>query len=283
MPQDQSTATPAKPSNYRWVMCGLLVMAMIINYTHRQMFGLLKATVSPEMGWDEEAFARVVFWFQCAYAIAYVGFGAMMDKIGARVGYAIAFTIWNLSHMLTGFVTNGLQFTIARFSLGIGESGAFPASIKAITEWFPQRERALAVGIFNTGSSLGAMLAPFLLPIIVPTGVWFLGVPAWDFIHFQGFGTHLPSLGWGWRGAFFVTGIASFAWLVLWLIFYRRPTEHKLVNAAEIDLINSDPADVGKKVSWFKIMAVKETWAFAIAKFLIDPIWWVWLLSLIHI
>ncbi len=266
MSQDSSVAgqpsQPAeKPTIYRWVICGLLLTAMIINYTHRQMFAVLKGTLSEDLGWNENTYADIVFWFQCAYAIGYVSFGRIIDKIGARAGYAIAFVIWTVAHTLTGAVANLSQFIIARFALGIGESGSFPSSLKAIAEWFPQKERALAAGVFNAGSNLGAIVAPWLIPIITLA-------PTLE---------HPGYLGWGWRGAFIATGVASMIWVVLWLAVYRRPSEHKGINAAERDLILSDPADITVKFSWFKLLFVKETWVYAGAKFLIDPIWWLYL------
>jgi ACS family hexuronate transporter-like MFS transporter len=270
----QETAAPGpdgnvqKPSHYRWTICGLLLAAIAINYVHRQMIGVLKGPLSAEMGWTEEGYADVVFWFQAAYALGFLAWGRILDKIGARIGYTIAFSVWTLAHMFTGAVTSGLQFTLARVALGIGESGSFPSSLKAVTEWFPQRERALAAGIFNAGSNIGAIIAPLIVPMIA------LGAVSLNF----GFGPiELPGLDWGWRGAFYVTGALSLIWAVVWWCMYRRPTEHTKVNAAELALIQSDPADHVDKVPWVKLLFVKETWVFALGKFFIDPIWWLWL------
>ena len=233
MPQDQ-TATSLKPGKYRWVICILLLLAMVINYTHRQTFALLKDTVGPEQGWTETTYADIVFWFQTAYALGYVTFGGIIDRIGARAGYGIAFAIWTISHTLTGFVGNAFQFMIARFALGIGESGAFPASLKAIAEWFPQKERALAVGIFNAGSNLGAIVAPFAVPLITLATVN---------MTFGSYHVQMDGLGWGWRATFFITGLGSMIWLAAWWLMYRKPQEHPKVNAAELALIESDPAE----------------------------------------
>ncbi|MFT4074025.1 MAG: MFS transporter [Asticcacaulis sp.] len=257
-----------KPSHYRWTICGLLLAAIAINYIHRQMIGVLKDPLSAEMGWTEEGYADVVFWFQAAYALGFLAWGRILDKIGARIGYTIAFSIWTLAHMFTGAVTSGLQFTLARVALGIGESGSFPSSLKAVTEWFPQRERALAAGIFNAGSNIGAIIAPLLVPMIA------LGAVSLNF----GFGPlEIPGLNWGWRGAFYTTGALSLIWAVVWWMMYRRPIEHAKVNAAELALIHSDPADHVDRVPWVKLLFVKETWVFAVGKFFIDPIWWLWL------
>jgi MFS transporter, ACS family, hexuronate transporter len=240
-----------KASNYRWIICFLLLAAMAINYIHRQTLGLLKNDLQQVFHWDENGYANVVFWFQAAYAVGYVSFGRIIDKIGAKTGYAIAFALWTLAHTFTGFATNILQFTIARVALGLGESGSFPASLKAIAEWFPQKERAAAAGVFNAGSNVGAIVAPLVVPLL--------------------------TLSFGWQSAFFVTGLASMVWLVVWQLVYKHPSQHPKVNAKELALIQSDPADVGEKTPWVKLLFVKETWAYAIAKFLIDPIWWFYL------
>jgi ACS family hexuronate transporter-like MFS transporter len=266
MSQDK---TGQKPTNRRWVVVGLLIMAIIINYTHRQTLSVLKETLSKDLGWDENGYAQVVGFFQLAYAFAYLAWGAILDKIGARIGYTVAFTMWTVAHTLTGCVTTALQFIVARVALGVGESGAFPSSVKAITEWFPQKERALATGIFNAGSSFGALIAPFAVPLIA---VSMLNIPLGG-----NNVAHLPGLNLGWRYAFYLIGGISLLWAVLWFAVYRRPREDTKANAAEIALIEADPADPVEKVGWLKLLTVKETWLFAIAKFLIDPIWWLWL------
>lgn len=240
-----------KPSNMRWWICGLLLTAMVINYVHRQTIGVLKPELQAAFGLDEIGYADVVFWFQAAYALGYVSFGRIIDKVGERIGYAVAFTLWTISHIATGLVGSATQLIMARFALGIGESSSFPASLRTIAEWFPKKERALAAGIFNAGAAIGAIVAPLVVPIL--------------------------TLAYGWRSAFVVTGVVSFIWLFAWLKLYKRPQEHKGVNQAEMALIRSDPDDPVKPVSWFKLLFAKETWAYAIGKFLIDPIWWFYL------
>ncbi len=264
-----ATAAPGpRPGNYRWVICGLLLAAIAINYVHRQTIAGLKDPLSKEFGWDENGYANVVFWFQAAYAAGYLAWGRILDRIGARLGYTIAFTLWTTAHILTGAVTSAFQFTLARVALGLGESGSFPSSIKAVTEWFPQKERAFAAGVFNAGSNIGAIIAPLIVPMIA------LGTVN---MNFGSLGLHMSGLGWGWRGAFFLTGGASLIWAVVWWLVYRRPTEHVRVGAAELTLIQSDPADHVDKVPWVRLLLVKETWVYAGAKFLIDPIWWLYL------
>lgn len=249
--QETNALDEQKASNYRWTICFLLLAAMAINYVHRQTLGLLKNDLQHVFHWDENGYANVVFWFQAAYAIGYVSFGRIIDKIGAKAGYAIAFTLWTLAHTFTGFASNIVQFTIARVALGLGEAGSFPASLKAIAEWFPQKERAAAAGVFNAGSNIGAIVAPLVVPLLTLT--------------------------FGWQSAFFVTGLASMAWLIAWQLIYKHPIKAKQVNAQELALIQSDPADTSEKTPWVKLLFVKETWAYAIAKFLIDPIWWFYL------
>ena len=246
-------AAASRVGRYRWVICGLLFAATAINYVDRQMIGVLKAPISHDLGWDETDFATVIIWFQAAYALGYVTFGWFIDRIGARIGYSVAFIIWTLGHTLCGFASTAAQFSAARFVLGVGESGNFPAGIKAVSEWFPARERALATGIFNAGANIGAIVTPVVVPFIVVT------------------------LGLGWRMAFIITGAASLVWLVAWIAIYRRPREQPRVSAAELAHIESDPADPVEKIGWLRLIRYRETWAYALGKFLIDPIWWLFL------
>lgn len=241
----------ARVGNYRWVIVALLFAATVINYIDRQMLGVLKPTLSHDLGWNEVDYANVVFWFQTAYAIGYIGFGRIVDVIGARLGYAIAFIIWTIAHIAHGGVHSVTQFAMARFGLGLGESGNFPAGIKAVTEWFPVKERAFAVGLFNAGANIGAIVTPLVVP-------WL-------------------TVAYGWRAAFVITGIATSVWVIFWLAFYRRPSEHKKVSAAELAYIRQDADDPVTPMPWAKIAARRETWAYALGKFCIDPIWWFFL------
>ncbi|MGC1459852.1 MAG: MFS transporter [Steroidobacteraceae bacterium] len=224
---------------------------MAINYIQRQSIGLLKSPLQHEFALDEVGYANIVFWFQAAYAVGYVTFGRVLDRLGARTGYTVAFILWNVSHMAAGLAATTVQFTLARVGLGLGESGAFPASLKAIAEWFPQRERALAAGIFNAGTNLGAIIAPAIVPVLTAT--------------------------WGWRSVFFITGGIGLLWLIAWLALYRPPQVHPRVNAAELALIESDPVDPVTSVRWWRLLGLRETWAYGLARFLIDPIWWFYL------
>jgi len=247
-------AAAERIGRYRWVICALLFAATAINYVDRQMIGVLEPDyLRPEFHWTPGDYANLVFYFQLAYAIGYLGFGKVVDWIGARLGYAAAVAVWTVFHVLHGGVTSITQFAMVRFGLGIGESGNFPAGVKAVTDWFPQKERALAIGLFNAGTNVGAILTPLIVPVI--------------------------AIRYGWRAAFFATGILGVLWVIAWLALYRDPHTHKRVGAAELAHIRQDPADpqVKPRGLWLTLLTRRETWAFALGKFFIDPIWWFYL------
>jgi ACS family hexuronate transporter-like MFS transporter len=242
----------------RWLICVLLFTATAINYVDRQIIGLLKPTLQREYGWTESSFGDLVFWFQAAYALGYLASGRFIDAVGARLGYAAVVVFWTAAHMAHAVVSSLGGFMLVRFMLGLGESGNFPAGLKAIAEWYPRRERALATGIFTAGSNIGAIVTPLIVPFI--------------------------ALHWGWRGAFVVTGSFSLLWLAAWLRWYQPPQDHPSVNAAELALImDQDSADEpegkqpGVRPSWRELLRIRETWAYAAARFLIDPVWWMFL------
>ncbi len=246
----QADSAP-RVGRYRWVVVALLFAATAINYIDRQMLGVLKPTLQAEMHWAEKDFANIVFWFQLAYAVGYLSFGKIVDVVGARLGYVIAIIIWTISHMAHGLAGSITSFAMARVGLGIGESGNFPAGIKAVTEWFPQKERSFAIGLFNAGANVGAIITPLLVPAIV--------------------------LMFDWRMAFYLTGIFGIIWLIAWWAIYRSPDEHSRVTPQELAYIRQDPADPSKAIGWGKLLTTRETWAFALGKFFIDPIWWFFL------
>jgi len=250
--RDTAEAAAARVGRYRWGICALLFAATAINYVDRQMIGLLKPLLSEELRWSETDYATIVFWFQVAYAVGYLSFGRIVDLIGARTGYAVAVTIWTVAHVCHGAVSTVGQFALARFGLGIGEAGNFPGGIKAVTNWFPARERALAIGIFNAGSNVGAILAPLLIWLMVPAL--------------------------GWRATFVLTGVLGVAWLIAWLLVFRdHPHQKPQVGAAEVAYIAQDPVDPPGRISWFRLLGRRETWAFALGRGFIDPIWWFYL------
>src|SRR5579863_9597178 len=201
-------ATESRIGRYRWVICALIFAATVINYIDRQMIGVLKPTLQQEFGWTEVTYGDIVFWFQAAYAVGFVAYGRIMDKLGARVGYTLAMVMGTSAHMAHAGVRSATGFMAARFFLGLGESGSFPASLKAVADWFPARERALAIGVFNAGSNIGAILTPLLVPAI--------------------------TLAFGWQMTFLVTGIFSLVWLPFWWAMYRLPEQHPRVGAVEL-------------------------------------------------
>lgn len=285
--------TPPAVGFYRWKICGLLFFATTLNYMDRQVLALLKPVLQDPVhgvGLTEIQFASIVSVFSLAYAMGLLFSGRFIDRVGTRIGYAVALSVWTMAAMghslvvlpsvtwplhkaavvFSGVMTHvpGLGsahwvtaigrlsgavigFGIARFVLGFGEAGNFPAAIKAVAEWFPRRERALATGIFNSGTNIGATLAPF--------GVGFL---LYRF---------------GWHYAFLGTSFLAFIWLVLWLTIYRRPQDQPSLSQAELSYINSDPPEPLTKIAWSRLLPHRQTWAFVSGKVLTDPIWWFYL------
>ena len=241
------------PGKYRWLVMWLLFAAMVINYVDRQMIGVLKPTLSTEFGWSETDYADIVFWFQATYALFYAIWGRIMDRIGARFGLGIAFAIWQVGHIFHGAARDLSHFIMARMLLGVGEAGGFPGGIKAVTEWFPKKERALATGLFNAGTNIGAIVTPLLVPALV--------------------------LAFGWQMAFVITGVAGpdlAADLAAGLSQARA--SRRSCRAAELAYIEQDPADPAEKVGWLKLLTVSaRPGPIALGKFLIDPIWWMFL------
>jgi ACS family hexuronate transporter-like MFS transporter len=251
MASPPSSAT-AKIGSYRWTICGLLFFATTINYIDRQVLGLLAPTLEREIGWSEIEYGYIVTAFQAAYAIGLIFFGRLIDRYGTKIGYSISIAVWSVAAMAHALATTAFGFGAARFALGLGESGNFPAAIKAVAEWFPKRQRALATGIFNSGANIGAVVAPAVVPWITIT--------------------------YGWAAAFIVTGAIGFIWLVAWIIMYERPEIHKRVSKGELAFILSDPPEPpANKVPWITLMKYRQTWAFILGKFLTDPIWWFYL------
>jgi len=260
---ETSRAIPATASTpagrYRWRVCAMLLAATTINYVDRQVLGVLAPFLQQEIGWNEVEYGYIVTAFQAAYAIGLLCAGAIIDRFGTRIGYAIAIGVWSVAAMSHALATGVIGFALARFALGLGEAGNFPAAIKTVAEWFPRRERALAVGIFNSGSNVGAIVAPLLVPVVAATL--------------------------GWQAAFLFTGVLSAAWLVLWLSWYRTPDQQPRLSAAELALIRSDPPEPQVRLPWRRLLRHRQTWAFVAAKFMTDPIWWFflfWLPKFLH-
>jgi MFS transporter, ACS family, aldohexuronate transporter len=246
-----SSQDAVRIGHYRWAICAVLFFATTMNYVDRQILGLLAPILQKDIGWNEVQYGYIVTSFQAAYALGLLFMGWLMDRIGARIGYAISIIIWSLSAMAHALARTPLGFGIARFTLGLGEAGNFPAGIKTVAEWFPRKERALATGIFNSGTNIGATLTPLAVPWIVN--------------HY------------GWQSAFLITGLLSAIPAIFWIRMYRKPEKHPRVSAAELAYIQSDPIDPTVKISWARLLPHRQMWAFLIGKFLTDPIWWFFL------
>ena len=240
---------------YRWIVCGLLFLATTINYIDRQVIGLLKPTLSGEFNWTETDYSNIVMAFSAAYAVGLLLFGKIVDKVGTKMGYTLSVVFWSIAAMLHAAVKSTFGFGAVRAFLGISEAGNFPTAIKATAEWFPKKERALATGIFNSGTNIGAVIAPIIVP-------WILGA-------------------FGWRHAFIWTGAIGFIWLIFWIIYYEIPAKQKRLTRAEYDHIHSDIDEQAEEknppIPWLRLLGIRQTWAFVFGKLLTDPIWWFFL------
>ncbi|UTX49336.1 MFS transporter [Chryseobacterium sp. MA9] len=237
--------------NIRWWMLSLVFLATTINYLDRQVMGLLKPVLEKEFSWDEKDYSYIVMAFTTTYAIGYMAMGRFIDKVGTKIGYAVSLIVWSFASIGHGFVKSTVGFIIARSTLGISEAGNFPAAIKSVAEWFPKKERALATGIFNSGATVGAILAPLLVPFI-------LG-------HY------------GWRQTFVWIGALGMVWIILWWKFYAVPEKTKNLSKEELQYIKSDQAEKTEektKIPLSELLKYKVTWSFAIGKILTDPIWY---------
>lgn len=235
----------------RWYICALLFFAATINYIDRQVIATLKPILQQEGIWDDIGYSRVVIAFQTAYAIGLLLAGRVMDWLGTRKGFSLSVIFWSIAAMGHALASTVMGFSFWRFALGLGEAGNFPASIKTVAEWFPKNERALATGIFNAGTNVGILVAAAIVPPI--------------------------TLAYGWRWAFVLTGLIGFLWLIAWLALYQRPEEHARLSDKERAHIQSDPPDKEASVPWARLFPHRQTWAFAIGKFMTDPIWWIYL------
>jgi ACS family hexuronate transporter-like MFS transporter len=244
--------TPPKPAGeMRWLVCVLLFFAATVNYMDRQVIALLKPTLQLHFGWTEVGYSNIVFAFTLAYAAGFLFVGELIDWLGTRKGFSLAVFVWSIAAMAHAAAGSVFQFGAARFGLGLGESGSFPASVKAVAEWFPKRERALATGLFNSGTNIGAIVTPLVVP-------WLTYV-------------------FGWRMAFIATGALGFFWIVCWLAVYQRPSESNWVSADEVAYIQSDLEEEARGVPLRTLLRLPQAWAVALGKFFTDPIWWVYL------
>jgi len=248
-----------KIGKYRWTICGLVFFATTVNYLDRQVLSLLKDRLEVQFNWSDSDYANIVSVFQFVYAISMIFAGRLIDWLGTKLGYALSLVVWSIGAMVHALARGTGGFMIARGVLGFGESGNFPAAIKTVAEWFPKKERALATGIFNSGTNVGAILAPLTVPWIADR--------------------------FGWEWAFIIIGGIGFAWLIFWFWLYEIPNRSKRIKDAEFAYINSDTDENGinnseqanGKVSWFKLLNFRQTWAFSLGKFLTDGVWWFFL------
>ena len=259
-----STSAPAA-RRYRWIICLMLFWVTTANYIDRGVFSNLAPELQKnQFHWTDGQYWYMNMAFSAAYAISLLVVGRLIDVIGLRWGFAFACAFWGLASMSHALVTSITGFFIVRILLGFGEGGNFPAAIKTVAEWFPKRERALATGLFNSGSNVGGVLVPVMLPLIIP------------FLNGLTLGGHTI----GWRGAFLATGLFDLAWIIVWLKVYRKPAEHPSVSASELALIQSEPPDPAIKVPWRKLFQYRQAWAFIAGKFMTDCFWWFYLFVL---
>jgi ACS family hexuronate transporter-like MFS transporter len=245
-----------KIGNYRWTICALVFFATTVNYLDRQVISLLKSVLSEEMQWDDGDYANIEIAFKLFYSFGMLIAGRVVDKLGTKLGYAVATGLWSVAAIAHALASSAFGFMMARAALGVTEAGNFPAAIKSTAEWFPKKERALATGIFNSGTNIGAIVAPLSVPFIAAA--------------------------WGWQWAFIITGLIGFIWLVLWQKHYTSPADNKKLSREEYEYIHSDQEEEAvnvetEKVPWIKLISYRQTWAFAIGKFLTDPVWWFYL------
>jgi ACS family hexuronate transporter-like MFS transporter len=243
-----------KVGNYRWTVCALIFFATTLNYLDRQVIGILKPLLESDLKIGEVEYGNIVTIFQLCYGFSMLVAGRLIDKFGTKIGYGVSVMMWSIAAMGHALAKGVVGFGFWRGMLGVSESGNFPAAIKTIAEWFPKRERALATGIFNSGSNVGAIIAPLAVPAIV--------------------------VAWGWQAAFIITGAFGFVWLVLWLLFYELPERRKKLATSELEYIKSDldeKNESDKPVPWLKLLKYRQTWIFFIGKALTDPIWWFYL------
>jgi ACS family hexuronate transporter-like MFS transporter len=236
---------------FRWTIVALIFAATTINYIDRHIIGILAPTLQREIGWSDSEYGYIVTAFTAAYALGLLVSGRVIDLIGTKIGYALALMGWSLASIGHAFARSAFGFGVARFALGLFEAGNFPAAIKTVAEWFPKKERALATGIFNAGSNVGAVVALLVVPWITLT--------------------------WGWPEAFVFTGAAGMLWLVFWFWLYEKPEMNRRLSVRELQYIQSDPADPQAHIPWRKLLRYRGTWAFAAGKFLTDPAWWFYL------
>lgn len=251
---DAALRAVAKPrGRVRWIICGLLFAAVVLSYIDRLVLGVLKPQLTELYGWTNQGYGDVTGYFQVCYGIGFLAFGWLIDRFGPRAGYLIAMGTWTVGHFAQTLVTSTTGFVLARIPLALGEAGTYPSALAATSQWFPKQERALAIGIFNAGANVGAIVTPLLVSFLV------------------------AGLLLDWRWAFIVTGLFNLVWLAAWWVFYRKPAEHPRLTAEERAFIEAEPVEEVGRAGFRRVLRHRETWAYMAARFLIDPVWWTFL------
>lgn len=243
-----SHPTNAKTGHYRWVVCVLLFFAVMVNYIDRAVFAVLKPMLDEQLGWDQKDYGWMVTAFQASYAIGYVVAGRFFDRVGVRWGFMVVVVLWSVAAVAHAAAHSVTDFIVARALLGLAQGGCLPGAIKAVTEWFPRQQRALATGWFNTGSNAGAIACPLLVPFLAGH--------------------------WGWQGAFIITGLFGFVWVAFWAWIYRSPETQPRLSAAELAFIRQDVEQPQPTMPWRKLLGRRQTWAFMVGMMASSPIWW---------
>lgn len=252
-PGTATHAVPKPRGRVRWIICGLLFAAVVLSYIDRLVLGVLKPQLADLYGWTNQGYGDVTGYFQVFYGLGFLAFGWLIDRIGPRAGYLLAMGTWTVGHFAQVLVTSTTGFVVARIPLALGEAGTFPSALAAASQWFPKKERALAIGIFNAGANVGAIITPMLVSFLV------------------------AGLLLDWRWAFIITGLFNLAWLAVWFFFYRKPAEHPRLTAEERAYIEAEPADDAGRAGFGKVLRHRQTWAYMSGRFLIDPVWWTFL------
>lgn len=247
----RATVTPR--GRVRWIICGLLFAAVVLSYIDRLVLGVLKPQLAALYGWTNQGYGDVTGYFQVVYGLGFLGFGWLIDRYGARMGYLLAMGTWTIGHFAQTLVTSTTGFAIARIPLALGEAGTYPSALAAASQWFPKKERALAIGIFNAGANVGAIVTPLLVSFLV------------------------AGLLLDWRWAFIITGLFNLVWLAAWYFFYRKPSDHPRLSPEERAYIEAEPVEEVGRAGFARVLRHRETWAYMAARFLIDPVWWTFL------
>jgi MFS transporter, ACS family, hexuronate transporter len=252
-PETAVHAVPRPRGRIRWIVCGLLFAAVVLSYIDRLVLGVLKPQLAADYGWSNSGYGDITGYFQVFYGLGFLLFGWLIDRVGARTGYLLAMGVWTIGHVAQVLVTSTAGFVIARIPLALGEAGTYPSALAAASQWFPKRERALAIGIFNAGANVGAIVTPVLVSFLV------------------------AGLLLDWRWAFIVTGLFNLVWLGAWFFFYRKPGEHPRLSAEERAYIEAEPAEDVGRAGFLQVLRHRQTWAYMSGRFLIDPVWWTFL------